>query len=92
MKPTILTVDDDPMVSAAISRDLRTRYGSGYRVVGTTSGEQALSVLAELTPMKLRTSVMSLLLEPAERVRTLEALLLAKGADADLPPGGTFEG
>ena len=49
MKPTILTVDDDPMVSAAISRDLRTRYGSGYRVVGTTSGEQALSVLAELT-------------------------------------------
>ena len=27
-KPTILTVDDDPMVSAAITRDLRTRYGA----------------------------------------------------------------
>jgi thioredoxin reductase (NADPH) len=48
MKPTILTVDDDPMVSAAVTRDLRTRYGAGYRVVGTTSGEQALSVLTEL--------------------------------------------
>jgi thioredoxin reductase (NADPH) len=26
--PTILTVDDDPAVSAAIARDLRTRYGA----------------------------------------------------------------
>ena len=32
-KPTILTVDDDPMVSAAITRDLRSRYGADYRVV-----------------------------------------------------------
>ncbi len=48
MKPTILTVDDDPMVSAAVTRDLRNRYGAEYRVVGTTSGDQALSVLAEI--------------------------------------------
>ncbi|RYP87235.1 response regulator [Nocardioides guangzhouensis] len=48
MRPTILTVDDDPMVSAAIARDLRARYGADYRIVGTTSGEQALGVLAEL--------------------------------------------
>ena len=47
-KPTIVTVDDDPAVSAAISRDLRTRYGADYRVVRTTSGEQALSVLSDL--------------------------------------------
>ncbi len=47
-KPTILTVDDDPMVSAAISRDLRSRYGADYRIVRAESGEQALSVLARL--------------------------------------------
>ena len=47
-KPTILTVDDDAQVSAAIARDLSRRYGSEYRVVRTTSGDQALSVLTRL--------------------------------------------
>jgi thioredoxin reductase (NADPH) len=47
-KPTILTVDDDPMVSAAITRDLSNRYGADYRIVRATSGAQALAVLAEL--------------------------------------------
>ena len=41
-KPTILTVDDDPTVSQAITRDLRARYGADYRVVRATSGAQAL--------------------------------------------------
>ena len=26
-RPTILTVDDDALVSAAVARDLRARYG-----------------------------------------------------------------
>jgi thioredoxin reductase (NADPH) len=47
-KPTILTVDDDPMVSAAVARDLRNRYGSAYRIVRATSGQQGLAVLARL--------------------------------------------
>ena len=47
-KPTILTVDDDPPVSAAITRDLRRRYGADYRIVRATSGAEALDVLAEL--------------------------------------------
>ncbi|WP_432947213.1 FAD-dependent oxidoreductase [Kribbella sp. CA-253562] len=47
-KPTILTVDDDPMVSAAISRDLRNRYGDDYLVVRANSGAQALAVLTKL--------------------------------------------
>jgi thioredoxin reductase (NADPH) len=46
--PTILAVDDDPEVSAAIARDLKRRYGSDYRVVQTTSGAEALGVLAQL--------------------------------------------
>src|SRR5512139_1998284 len=48
-KPTILAVDDDPVVSRAVMRDLRARYGADYRIVAATSGAQALEVLAELT-------------------------------------------
>ena len=41
-RATILAVDDDPQVSRAIVRDLRERYGSDYRVVRATSGDEAL--------------------------------------------------
>jgi thioredoxin reductase (NADPH) len=47
-KPTIVTVDDDPMVSAAITRDLASRYAADYRLVRTTSGAEALGVLIKL--------------------------------------------
>jgi thioredoxin reductase (NADPH) len=47
-RPTILTVDDDPLVSAAITRDLSQQYGADYRVVAARSGSQALSVLTAL--------------------------------------------
>src|SRR4051794_17998033 len=47
-RPTILTVDDDPVVLAAVVRDLRVRYGAGYRVAPATSAAQALDVLAGL--------------------------------------------
>ena len=47
-KPTILTVDDDPMVSQAITRDLRARYGNEYRVMPFTSAAGALDALAAL--------------------------------------------
>jgi hypothetical protein len=59
-----------------------------YASLLVISVEDKMAVLAELTPTKLRASVMGLLLEPAERIRALEALLLAGGANADLPPGG----
>ncbi|GAA4389108.1 FAD-dependent oxidoreductase [Ornithinibacter aureus] len=48
-RATILAVDDDPQVARAIVRDLQARYGSEYRVVRATSGDEALGVLAELT-------------------------------------------
>jgi thioredoxin reductase (NADPH) len=47
-KPTILTVDDDPLVSAAITRDLAARYGGDHRIVRAWSGSEALAVLARL--------------------------------------------
>jgi thioredoxin reductase (NADPH) len=47
-KPAIVTVDDDPTVSAAITRDLADRYGGDYRIVRAMSGSEALSALAKL--------------------------------------------
>ena len=49
VKPTILTVDDDPMVLQAIARDLRERYGATHSVVRASSGDEALGVLSELS-------------------------------------------
>jgi thioredoxin reductase (NADPH) len=47
-RPTILTVDDDPLVSAAITRDLTGHYGQDYRIISATSGAEALAVLARI--------------------------------------------
>ena len=48
VKPTIMTVDDDPTVSAAIARDLRSRYAGDYRIVRVSSGADALDALVKL--------------------------------------------
>src|SRR6188472_1097910 len=47
-RPTILTVDDDPQVSAAITRDLAGQYGAEYRIVRASSGPEALTALSTL--------------------------------------------
>jgi thioredoxin reductase (NADPH) len=47
-RTVLLTVDDDPGVSRAIARDLRSRYGATYRVVRAESGQAALEALREL--------------------------------------------
>jgi thioredoxin reductase (NADPH) len=95
-KPTILTVDDDPTVSAAISRDLRARYGADYRIVRTTSGADALTVLTKLA---LRNQPVALIasdqrmpgmtgIEMLERAQThapdAKCLLLTAYADTDV--------
>jgi thioredoxin reductase (NADPH) len=95
-KPTILAVDDDPMVAAAITRDLHSRYGSGYRIVRATSGAEALAVLTKLA---LRDQPVALIvadqrmpqmtgIEMLERARThapgAKYLLLTAYADTDV--------
>ncbi|MFG1819550.1 FAD-dependent oxidoreductase [Kribbella sp. NPDC049174] len=95
-KPAILTVDDDPMVSAAISRDLRRRYGDDYLVVKATSGTQAL---AALTKLALRNQPIAMIatdqrmpgmtgIELLERARehapTAKYLLLTAYADTEV--------
>jgi thioredoxin reductase (NADPH) len=95
-RPTILTVDDDLLVSAAVVRDLRNRYGAGYRIAQATSGAQALDVLAQLA---LRDQAVALVatdqrmpgmtgIEMLSRARThapeAKFLLLTAYADTDV--------
>ncbi len=58
-KPVILTVDDDPEVLQAVSRDLRQEYGDRFRIVRAESGASALSALEQL---KLRNQPVALFL------------------------------
>jgi thioredoxin reductase (NADPH) len=84
------------MVSAAISRDLRRRYGAEYLVVKATSGDQAL---AALTKLALRNQPIALIatdqrmpgmtgIELLERAReqapTAKYLLLTAYADTEV--------
>jgi thioredoxin reductase (NADPH) len=47
-KPIIFSIDDDPQVSRAISRDLKTQYNSDYKVISTTSANEALEALTDM--------------------------------------------
>ncbi|MFJ9840537.1 FAD-dependent oxidoreductase [Kitasatospora sp. NPDC101155] len=58
-RTVILTVDDDPVVSRAVARDLRRRYRDRYRVVRAESGASALEALREL---KLRGAPVAVIL------------------------------
>ncbi|MGV0101699.1 Response regulator receiver modulated FAD-dependent pyridine nucleotide-disulfide oxidoreductase [Nostoc sp. DSM 114160] len=58
-KPAILTVDDDPEVLQAVSRDLRHQYGDRFRIVRADSGIAALDVVQQL---KLRNESVALFL------------------------------
>jgi thioredoxin reductase (NADPH) len=45
-RPTILAVDDEPAVLAAVARDLRRGFGERYRIVRAASGAEALELIA----------------------------------------------
>jgi thioredoxin reductase (NADPH) len=47
-RPAIVAVDDEPVVLAAVARDLRRGFGERFRVLRAGSGAQALEVLREL--------------------------------------------
>jgi thioredoxin reductase (NADPH) len=47
-RPAILAVDDEPAVLAAVSRDLRRRFGERYRIIRAGAGAEALQLLGEL--------------------------------------------
>ncbi|NCD71509.1 FAD-dependent oxidoreductase [Mucilaginibacter agri] len=47
-QPIIFSIDDDNSVLRAISRDLRVQYHNEYRILSTTSANEALASLVEL--------------------------------------------
>jgi len=47
-KPIIFSIDDDPQVSRAINRDLKSQYNSEYKIISTTSANEALEALSEM--------------------------------------------
>jgi thioredoxin reductase (NADPH) len=47
-RPAILAVDDEPVVLAAVARDLRRGFGERYRILRASSGAEALELLAQL--------------------------------------------
>jgi thioredoxin reductase (NADPH) len=95
-RPTILSVDDDPQVSAALTRDLKRHYGSEYRVLSATSAAQALDLLSALA---LRADAVALVIsdqkmpeksgiellgESREQAPEAKRLLLTAYADTDV--------
>jgi thioredoxin reductase (NADPH) len=83
-RPTILTVDDDPQVSAAIARDLRNKYSRDYRIVRTSSGEEGLEVLAELG---LRDQPVALIAVDQRMPRMTGIEMLARARELGHAPG-----
>ena len=47
-RPIIFSIDDDQQVLRAISRDLKTMYGKDYKIISTTSANEALESLTDL--------------------------------------------
>lgn len=47
-KPILFILDDDLQVLRAVVRDLRNQYGKDYRIISTTSANEALSSLTDL--------------------------------------------
>ncbi|MFC5176053.1 FAD-dependent oxidoreductase [Nocardioides taihuensis] len=84
-RPTILTVDDDDLVSQALARDLRERYGEDYRVVRATSGDAALEVLTRLT-LQDRPVALVVTDQRMPRMTGIELLERARG----VVPGAKF--
>jgi thioredoxin reductase (NADPH) len=47
-RATIVAVDDEPTVLAAVARDLRRGFGEHYRILRAGSGSEALELLTEM--------------------------------------------
>ncbi len=77
-KPIILVVDDDPQVLRAVVRDLRNHYAKDYRLMSTTSANEALESLKDI---KNKNETVALLLSDQRMPEMLGVEFLAKGKE-----------
>ena len=80
-KPILLTVDDDADVLRGIERDLRSHYGSQYRVLASDSPQASLELLNQL---KLRSDNVALLLAD-QRMPKMDGVQFLKEAQEVFP-------
>ena len=85
-KPTILAVDDDHVVLAAVERDLRRQYGKDYRILGADSGAAALDALRQL---QLRNDPVALLLADQRMPQMTGVEFLARPSSSSRPPNAS---
>ncbi|SDK74557.1 thioredoxin reductase (NADPH) [Catalinimonas alkaloidigena] len=77
-KPIIFAIDDDEQVLSAVTRDLRSKYRSKYRILNTNSVQEALDSLREL---KLKNEVIALFLSDQRMPEMLGVEFLEKARD-----------
>ncbi len=80
-EPLIFAVDDDPQVLRALSRDLRQQYRQKYRILSTTSPQEALDSLTEL---KNKGEVVALFISD-QRMPVMEGVEFLKRAAGYFP-------
>lgn len=56
--PYIIAVDDDAQVLSSVKRDLRNGFGDDYRILSTTSAQEALDTLHELKKKRERVALL----------------------------------
>ena len=80
-KPAIVVVDDEPEVLRAVARDVRRRYGGDYRVIRTSSGEEAVDTVRQLVE---RGDAVALVLSD-QRMPGLDGVGTLKGVQEHAP-------
>lgn len=80
-KPIIFSVDDDPQVLKAVQRDLRGEYRKDYKIMSTTSANEALEALAD---MKKQGTAVALFLSD-QRMPEMEGIEFLEKAKAFFP-------
>lgn len=79
--PIIFTIDDDPQVLRAITRDMRVRFRDDYRILSTTSAQEALDALRDL---KNKSEAVAMIISD-QRMPEMEGVDLLEKAKAFYP-------
>lgn len=77
-KPILFILDDDLQVLRAVVRDLRNQYGKDYRIISTTSANEAL---ASLTDLKNKNEAIALFLSDQRMPEMLGVDFLQRAKD-----------